>query len=150
MAALRRSLGSTDQNPVDLVSSADTARTGVPTHEYLMKLNWRNNKMLKLGRIRKKQPAAVRIVLHAMKPEPAESKYDGHMELEDKKKLFGLKPEPQKVKEFLDDEDCMELSRFMDAVACTLRELCQERNLDYRAAAKPVFSDADAGAGTVG
>ena len=48
MAALRRRFGSTDQNPVDfdLGSSADTARTGVPTHEYLMKLNWRNNKML--------------------------------------------------------------------------------------------------------
>lgn len=93
-------------------------------------------------KFRKKQPAVVRIMLHAMKPEPAEPKYDGHMELEDKKKLFGLKPEPAKeaeLRKVITPEDAKEIVPLMEAIAMTLREFCAERNLDYNTIAQDTF-----------
>ena len=70
---------------------------------------------MRLNRLRKKQnPQQVRITVKAMEPK-------------------------QQAKAFLDDEDCRELSLFMDATAKVLRDLCKERNLDYWATAATVF-----------
>lgn len=80
---------------------------------------------MRLNKFRKKQNLGqVKIILHHNAPlkQPQEPK----------------QPEPPE-KPFLDDEDCMELSMYMDAVAKVLRELCKDRNLNYIAAAGVVF-----------